>query len=79
MLYKKYHRNYVKQFEVGAFPELNLFSVIEHRNGRFEMVYSIKTTIKRKGDRKPLIDWNGKLCYTRNITDPTSNNLREDL
>lgn len=77
MLYKKYHRNYIRQLKVRAFIELTLISTVIKQNGKFEMVYSIKKIIVN--GTKSLINWDGKLCYTRNITGTTLGNSGKDL
>ena len=78
MLYKKYHRNYIRQFKDRAFIELTLTSTVIKLNGKYEMVYSIKKIIV-SGQQKPLINWDGKLCYTRNITRTTLGNSKKEL
>lgn len=77
MLYKKYHRNYIRQFKGRAFIEPTLISTLIKLNGKYEMVYSIK--MKIVSGQKPLINWDGKLCYTRNITGTTLGNSRKEL
>ena len=77
MLYKKYHKNYIRQFKGRAFIELTLTETLIKLNGKYEIVYSLK---KRIGDgTKSLISWDGKLCYTKNITGTTSGNSGKDL
>ena len=77
MLYKKYHRNYIRQFKDRAFIELTLTSTVIKLNGKYEMVYSIKKIIV--SGTKSLINWDGKLCYTKNITGTTLGNSKKEL